>query len=67
VSDHLAIAGLGHKRQRCDPSGVGSQCADETDLHGFGTCGEDIREREAVDVVDALDVVRAFTTDQHAR
>ena len=67
VPDHAAIAGLGHERQRWNPAGVGSQCADETDLHGFGTRWGDSREREAVDVVDALDVVRAFTTDQHAR
>jgi hypothetical protein len=66
VSDHLAGAGLGYERQRWDPPSVGSQSADETDLHRLGTRGRHSRERQAVDVIDALDVVREFTTDQHA-
>jgi hypothetical protein len=66
VSDHLASARLGYERQRWDPPSVGSEGAYETNLHRFGTRGCDSREREAVDVIDALDVVREFTTDEHA-
>jgi hypothetical protein len=66
VTDHQAWAGLGDERQRGDPPSVGSQSADETDLHRFGTRRGDISERQAVDLIDALDVVSAFTTDQHA-
>ena len=66
VPDQVPIAVLGDEGQCRHPPAVGSKCPDEADLHGPGPSGRAAGERLPMNFVDAVDVVGAFATDQHA-